>query len=146
MYCIFIYLTPSCNLTLSKGANKIWEKYVVRSNHDLIKFRVGWLRSNFCQGEEEGGRLIYPVKPWTSHSRKQLEKVDISERAGCELVPLADDLHCVFLSSLLVCAASANGEAALSQNAVPQVHLITHIERWVLHEGTINQNMLFGQI
>lgn len=62
----------------------------------------------FCLGEEE-------VAAWL--------------RAGGERVPLADDLHCIFLSGLLVCAASAYGEATLSQNTVPQVHLITHVER-----------------
>lgn len=61
----------------------------------------------------------------------------------CELVPLADDLDCIFLSSLLVRAASADGEATLSQDTVPQVQLVTHIERRVLQDGAINQNMLY---
>lgn len=55
-----------------------------------------------------------------------------NKQPACGLVPLADDLHGVFLSRLLVCATSANGKASLSQNAVPQVHLITHVEGRIL--------------
>lgn len=53
-------------------------------------------------------------------------------RRSCEPAPLADDLDGVFLSRLLVCAAPADGEAALPQSAVPQVHLIAHVEGRVL--------------
>lgn len=45
-----------------------------------------------------------------------------------------------------MCAASADREAALSKSAVPQVHLITHIERWVLQGGTADQNNMFDQV
>lgn len=58
------------------------------------------------------------------------------DRAACERVPLADDLDGVLLPGLLVCAPSADGEAALSQSAVLQVHLIAHIERRVLQRET----------
>lgn len=52
--------------------------------------------------------------------------------APSELVPLADNLDCIFLPSLLVCAPSADREATLPQSTFLQVHLITHIERRVL--------------
>lgn len=47
-------------------------------------------------------------------------------------VPLTDNLHSVHLSSLLVGALPTDGEAALAQSIVLQVHLIVHIERRVL--------------
>lgn len=56
-----------------------------------------------------------------------------------KLVPLADYLDCVLLSGVFVRAAAADGEAALSQSAVLQVHLIIHVERGVLHRRTVDQ-------
>lgn len=61
-------------------------------------------------------------------------------------IPLADNLDSVCLPSLLVCAASTDGEAALSQSTVFQVHLITHIKRWVLHRKTVNWKKVSGHI
>jgi len=62
------------------------------------------------------------------------------------VVPFADNLDCIFLSSLLVCAASTDGEATLSKSTILQVHLITHVERRVLHRGTVDQNKFSGHL
>lgn len=64
---------------------------------------------------------------------------DYAVKQVCELAPLADNLDGVFLPGLLVRALSADGEAALSQGAVLQVHFIAHVERRVLSKGMIDQ-------
>lgn len=62
-----------------------------------------------------------------------------------ELQPFADDFNGIFLPRLLLCAASADGEASFSQDTVPQVHLITHIEKRVLQQQTGSNNHKHAQ-
>lgn len=67
-------------------------------------------------------------------------KTDLGTRLAYGTVPLADDFHSVLLASLLVGALPTNGEAALAQSIVLQVHLIVHIERRVLKEKIVLPN------